>query len=72
LELQWFALIEALQDKALRNGGATATKYAESVAQLCFLDRTAYVRGTSDLTSQLTHQMEDEWRRADRWSDWQV
>lgn len=72
LELQWFALIEALQDKALREVGATATKYAENVAQLGFLDRTAYVRGTSDLTSQLTHQMEEEWLRADKWSDWQV
>ena len=44
-------------------------KFVESVHSLTFLDRLAYVRGITDLTTGLRHTMSDEWTRADEWRD---
>lgn len=50
---------------------AMASKFGDGVVTLTFLDRQAYTRGTDELTRDLSHKMEDEWKRADNtWSDW--
>jgi hypothetical protein len=56
--------------KLMRTVIASGPKFAEDLRTLRFLNRLAYVRGTSDLTKGLPHDMNDEWLRGDTWTDW--
>jgi len=45
-------------------------KFGSDVRTLTYLDRNAYIRGTSELTQELQHSMESEWvREGNEWAD---